>query len=305
MISVSAKKPGTMIVQHFDVSIPKTEPPQDKGWEQAWYGYHMTTKCWPSHRKVELEEQRQAALAEGQVYERDFERDCFLSVLADIDKKNVNLFELGAGWGEWCLALAGVIDYKIIPVVPTSYRCLAVEGEPTHYRWIKEHLESQNINGVAVHGAVSDKKGTCRFSVNAAPDDCYGQAIISLSDLTVRNAIWYLSNFVFRGTVKIPMYTIDHLRQLYGFEHVDIVDIDVQGAEYKVVLGATESIKNDLIDYFLIGTHNHKFNDALRQLLSPKFDLIIDIYPNSLGIVDGFAPIRCHDGIQLYKRKNM
>ena len=101
------------------------------------------------------------------------------------------------------------------------------------------------------------------------------------------------------------MYTIDRLIQAYGFEHVDIIDIDVQGAEYKVVLGATESIKNDLIDYFLIGTHYGELNDSLRRLLSPKFDLIIDIYPNSVGIVDGFPPIRCQDGIQLYKRKNM
>lgn len=263
------------------------------------------TRIWSLQRKLEIEERRQATQAEGEIYERDFERDCFLSVLADIRNKHVNLFELGAGWGEWCLALAGVIDFKVIPVVPTSYHCLAVEGEPTHYQWLKEHLESQNINGVAVHGAVSDKNGTCRFSVDTAPDDCYGQAIISHSDLTVRNTIWYLYHYFFRRTAKIPMYTVDRIIQTYGFEHVDIIDMDVQGAEYKVVSGAAESIKNDLIDYFLIGTHDRKFNDALRLLLSPKFNLIIDIYPNSVGIVDGFAPIRCQDGIQLYKRKNM
>jgi FkbM family methyltransferase len=246
---------------------------------------------------------RQTTQAKGEVHERDFEKDCFLSVLADIQREHVNMFELGAGWGEWCLALAGVIDYKIIPIVPVSYRCLAVEGEPTHYRWIKEHFESQNINGIAVHGAVSNKNGTCRFGVHA-PDSSYGQAI-SFHKLTVRKTIWDLYNFILRKTIEVPMYTIDHLIQAYVFDHVDIIDMDVQGAEYEVLLGAAESINDDLIDYLLIGTHDRKINVELRRLLSPKFDSIIDIYPKSVGIVDGFAPIRCQDGIQLYKRKNM
>lgn len=99
--------------------------------------------------------------------------------------------------------------------------------------------------------------------------------------------------------------TVDHLIQKYGFDHVDIVNMDVQGAEYKVMLGAAESVKDDLIDYLLIGIHRREFNDALRELLSPKFDLIVDIYRDSVGTVGGFPPIRCHDGIQLYKRKNL
>jgi FkbM family methyltransferase len=293
-----------MIVRHFDVSTPETKPPHDEGWGQAWYGYHRMAKCWSDQMKTEFEATCKKIRASGEMEERRFEVDCFLSVLTDIQRKHVNLFELGAGWGEWCMALAGVIDFKSIPVVPTSYRCLAVEGEPTHYKWIKEHFESQNINGVAVHGVVSNKKGVCRFSVNAAPDNCYGQAIISHSDRTIKNTIWYLYNIIFKS-IKVPMYTIDNLIQAYGFEHLDIIDIDVQGAEYKAVLGAADSIKNDLIDYFLIGTHDRELNDSLRQLLSPKYDLVVDIYPDSVGRVDGFPLIRCQDGVQLYKRKNM
>lgn len=297
-----------MIVRHFDVNTPKTQPPQDEGWEQAWHGYYRMTKCLSQQRKMEFAERTRAIQAKGEVSEREFEQDCFLSVLANIERKHVNMFELGAGWGKWCLALAGVIDYRVIPVTPVSYRCLAVEGEPTHYQWIKEHFELQNINGTVVHGAVSSRNGRCRFSAYPDPDSSYGQAVsfpISSHKLAVKETIRSLYNLILKRTIEIPMYTVDYLIQTYGFDHVDIIDMDVQGAEYEVVLGAAESIKKDLIDYLSIGTHHRKLNDKLRQLLSPKFDLIVDIYPNSVGIVNGFAPIRCQDGIQIYKRKNM
>ena len=294
-----------MIVKHFDVSTPQTKPPQKEGWEQAWYGYHRMTRCWSEEMRQKFSEQIKSTCAKGELNESQFERDCFLSVLANIEKEHVNMFEIGAGWGEWCLALAGVIDHKVIPIKPVSYRCLAVEGEPTHYQWLKKHFEIHDINGIAVHGAVSDKNGICHFNTSAPPDVWYGQAI-TYHKLSTKEIIRYLRSFVLKkATIKVPMYTLDYLKEAYEFDHIDIVDIDVEGAEFDVMQGATNSIKDDLIDYLLIGTHEKKLNDKLRQLLSPKFDLVVDIYPNSVGIVDGFPPVKCQDGIQLYKRKNI
>jgi FkbM family methyltransferase len=305
LTEVRVEKSEVMIVRHFDISTPKNQPPQGDGWEQAWYGYYRTTKCWKRLR-VEVEENIKAVRDKGELDELHFEQDCFLSVLADINKKHVNMLELGAGWGEWCLALAGVIDYRIIPIKPVSYRCLAVEGDPTHLKWLKEHFESQNINGIIVHGAVSDKNGTCRFSIHHAPDACYGQAMVPQSKPSIRGAVRSLYNFMSgEKTIEIPAYTVDELIKMHGFEHVDIIDMDVQGAEYQVLLGATQSINHCKIDYLIIGTHSRELNDQLREFLSPKFNLIIDIYPNSVGIVDGFPPIRCQDGMQIYKRKNI
>jgi len=298
-----------MIVRHFDIHTPKTKPPSKNGWEQARHGYYWMSKCLSTRRKMEIAETYRIARDAGQMHELDFENDCFLSILSDIKKQHVTLFELGAGWGDWCLALAGVIDHKIIPVKPISYRCLAVEGEPTHYEWTKEHFEIQNINGDVVHGAVSDKDGTCRFSIHAAPEANYGQAMIPPVKSKARRFLRNIYNFVFRNskipTIEIPTYTVDYLVKKYRFEHIDIIHMDVQGAEYKVIQGAATSIKENLIDYLLIGTHEKTLNDKLRQLLSPNFDLIVNIYTNSIGIVDGFAPVKCQDGIQLYKRKNI
>ena len=284
------------------------------------------TKCVSQQAQARWEKPLRAIQAKGQMHEGVFQLDCLLSVLADIKREHVNMFELGAGYGRMCLHLAGAIDYKVIPIAPKSYRCLAVEGDLTHYQWIKEHFEIQNINGIAVHGAVSDRNGETRFIVPPDPASSYGPAIDPanyrehLNIETLRRLIssrkipsmaallglirTYRRNFK-RKTTKTPMYTVDHLIHTYGFDHVDIVQMDVQSAEYMVMLGATKSIRNDLIDYVLIDTHKSELNDALRRLLSPKFDLIVDMYPRSVGTVAGFPPIGFHEGIQLYKRKNI
>ncbi len=294
-----------MIIHHFDVKTPETQPPQREGWQPTWHGYYEMVKCESPQRKIEYVEHDCAIHIEGTITEAEFERDCFLSVLADIKREQVNMFELGAGWGRMSLALAGVIDHKVIPLTPVSYRCLAVEGEPTHYQWLKEHFETWDIHGIVVHGAVSNKNGTCRFNAYPAPDSCYGQALNPLISRRKFPSIMNLYNLITKRTIKIQAYTIDQLIQTYGFDRVDIIDMDVQGAEYEAMLGAAESIKNDLIDYMLIGTHHRELNNLLRRVLSPKFDLIVDIYPNSVATVDGFNPIRCHDGIQLYRRQNI
>jgi FkbM family methyltransferase len=293
-----------MIVRHFDTTTPRTKPPQSVGWQPTWHGYWEMTQCENQHRKAEYIETDRVIHKEGMITEVEFERDCLLSILSDIKHKKVNMFELGAGWGRMSLAMAGAIDFKIIPMIPVSYRCLAVEAEPTHYKWLKEHFEAQKINGIAVQGAVSNKSGFCHFDVNDEPDSQYGQAIIPIINRYNIPSIGNVINVLKKRTVKVPVFTIDQLIKLYDFDHVDIVDIDVQGAEYKVMKGAAESIGKDKIDYLLIGTHQTRFNDDLSRLLSPKFDLVVNIYPDTPGSVRGFAPVKTHDGIQLFRRKN-
>ena len=294
-----------MIIKHFDVNEPETEPPAGEGWERTWTGYHVMSKCLDLDRKTKFEDQDLETRNDGQTPQPAFGRDLMLSLLTDINKKHVNMFELGAGWGRMCLELAGIIDHSIVDVVPSSYRCLAVEGEPTHYDWIKDNFESQNINGVAVMGAVSDRNGSCLFDAGPDPGACYGQAMASLVTRRRLPSLSTLLNVIKKRSIRIPMYTIDSLIQTFEFDRVDIIHIDVQGAEYKTIMGAKESFKKDLIDYLWISTHHPDLNDKISEVLISGFDLILDIYPRSVTDVPGFLPVNVHDGIQLYKRKNI
>ena len=296
-----------MIITNFDIKDFKTSEtqPPDEGWEQLWSGYYWMSKCFSQQKRTDDVERERAIQAEGMINETEFQRNCLLSILADIKRGQVNMFELGAGWGRLCLTLAGIVDYKLFPITPASYRCLAMEGEPTHYQWAKEHFEIQGINTTLVKGAVSDKNGTCYFHVHPDPDSQYGQAINPLTSHRVIPSLHNIRNILTGKAERIPVYSVDHLLQAYGFDHVDIMQMDVQGAEYKVIQGAFGSIKSNSIDYILINVHAVELGKAIGHLLSPYFDLIVDIPRDSVGIVDGFAPIKCNDGHQLYKRKNI
>jgi len=169
-----------MIVRHFDIKTPEVKAPGEDGWEQLPLGYYRMSKCIAADRKSSDEELYSRIRAAGNMPAGNFQQDCLLSILADIKKDEVNFFELGAGWGRLCLNLAGAIDFKVIQCNPKRYHCLAVEAEPIHYEWLKEHFEAQSINGTAVFGAVSDKNGSCRFDTYSRPDYEYGQAMTPL-----------------------------------------------------------------------------------------------------------------------------
>jgi len=45
--------------------------------------------------------------------EEELEKQCFLSIIDQIEDKQIKMFELGAGAGRESLALAGVIDFNL------------------------------------------------------------------------------------------------------------------------------------------------------------------------------------------------
>jgi len=285
-----------VIIRHFDIQPPITQPPDAEGWEPTWHGYWELTECETEDRRLEYKTMEEQAKTEGIMTEMTFERDCLLSILSEVKSPKLNFMELGAGWGRMSLAVAGAIDHKLIPnIIPVDYSCLAVEAEPQHYVWLRKHFKAQGIKGTVIRGAISNKIGKCRFDVGAEPSECYGQAIIPYRPWASRKSI----------TIDANTYPIDWLIPYYNLDHVDIIDIDVQGEEYKAIQGAKNSTKRDVIDYFMIGTHDKKYNSKIAKLLKHKYELIVDILPNTLGKVDGFPPIKCHDGIQLYKRKGL
>ena len=292
-----------MIIRHFEIQAPEMKPPAEDGWEQLSLGYYWMTKCMSAERRAydeKLNANRQEA---GYITTGAFQQDCLLSILTDMQRDEVNFIELGAGWGRVCLNLAGTIDFKLVPCNPKRYRFLAVEAEPTHFEWLQEHFKAQNINGTPVFGAVSSKNGNCRFQANSDPDFHYGQGIAPMITKRGIPNIHNIRNFFARKTIKVPMHTLDYLIQKHDIDHVDIVQMDVQGAEHDVIIGAEKSIKENKIDYFLINVHNNDIGNAISELMSDKYETVINLERVKLGRVAGFPPIDCHDGIQLYKRK--
>jgi FkbM family methyltransferase len=174
-----------------------------------------------------------------------------------------------------------------------------VEAEPTHIDWCLKHYKQWKIIGDIIPCIISDRNGRCKFAIDEDPSSSYGQSVAN-TDSPIRT----LGNMLRRKAITRTSLKLDTLLSVYKIEKISLVDMDVQGNELRVVRGATKAIEDGRIDYWKIGTHGRKYNNNLSKLLSPYYDLLVDIYPNSIGEVDGLKA-KVQDGIQVYKRKGL
>jgi FkbM family methyltransferase len=170
-----------------------------------------------------------------------------MSILEQLGPAPITFFELGSGRAPWCMAVAGAVRFGFVPSPPTSYRLLAVEAEPTHYEWTTEHLSKQSIPAEVVHGAVTGRVGRCRFAATADPAAHMGQCVSQ------------------DGNIEVPGYTIDSLRESYGFDRISILHMDIQGMEVEAVRGAERSLAEGRIDYVIVGTHGAEYESGRRH----------------------------------------
>lgn len=255
------------------VKIQQQAPPPSAGWTRQWHGLY-TPPTYRFHSYGMLE------------------RYTFLSILEYYGGKHVNLFELGAGRADWCMALAGAVQYGLVPNPPASYRALAVEAEPTHFGWVKQVIEDQKMNAIPVYGAVSAADGEVNFMTSTDPMAHFGQCILSKHDA--------------RGTI-VPCHTVDTLREKHGFETIEIVHMDVQGAEADCVRGAKKSLAEGRIAHFLIETHSNAVEGELKELLEPTHRLIVDLEKGGrLSLPEFSLPIIGKGGgIHLWQKKGL
>lgn len=283
-----------MKIKHYINDIPDIEV--EDGWKPCWYGLarvneSFSDKSWARFKLAEDEAHKL-----GYLGERELEVDLMLSILDDIKKESIVFVELGAGYADWCMAVNGVIKNKVVKI--KEAQCFAVEAEPQHFEWAVKHFDKWKINGKVIQCAISDKNGWCDFALDKDASSNYGQSV-TYSDALLRTA----SNLLRRKSISVPCYTLDALVAKYDIKHIDYIDMDIQGNELRAINGAMESIKNGMIDYWKIGTHAIKYNDKIKELLSPYYDLVLNVYPYSVGGVSGLKA-KVEDGIQVYKRFN-
>jgi len=272
-----------MLFSQIDLhSVDRTPP---SGWKRTGYGYFQMEKVQSQEKIKRDKESHKAADTPSLKGEGVIERQFFFNILKTL-KGHVNLFELGAGRGDWCLALAGIVDFNLIDHEISSYKCLAVEAEPTHFEWTKTHFEEQQINAIPVHGAITSQNGECQFYSMVDPASNYGQSVRP------------------DGNITVPSYTVDYLMNKYGFDTVDIMHVDIQGAEYDMLLGMTATLTQKRIKYMMIGTHRPELNEMIIQYVKkfdyePLFSVVVNSGPcdtpfgKALFPVDGLLVLSC------------
>jgi FkbM family methyltransferase len=150
------------------------------------------------------------------------------------------MLELGAGFGRWTARAAAAAQQRNL-----QYSLIAVEAEPTHFEWLKQNLQD---NGVRlsdcrlIQAAVTEKDGRIGFCAGD-PDGFYGQAI--------------------GGTAEVEAVSLSTL--LRNLDGIDLIDMDVQGAELEILSAATQPLSQK-VKRVHVETHSEQLHTSILSL---------------------------------------
>lgn len=244
------------------------------------------------------------------------------------------MFELGAGWGNWIVnaALAVQRYHGTLP-----YTLVGVEAEPTHFKWMVQHLRNNGIDPSRhelIMAAVSDKDGTTYFPAGGNPAISYSQAIMDTAHTpstaqyinhSVQSVFRKIPTLVRTGRIldlkrisgwvhrtfmdpprSIQVKTVCLKTLLRSYDRVDLIDMDVQGAEYSVLSAAREEL-DAKVKKVHVGTHGpgRQIEKNLRIFFHElgwenKYD-----FENTSRVETEYGPIQFSDGIQSWSNPKL
>lgn len=179
-----------------------------------------------------------------------------LDYLNDIDKPC--LLDIGASIGDFCL----------LPIYNKDMTCYSFEPNPVLYRLLVKHIEMNNLkdNVLAYKYAICDRDENISFYVSKNPCRC-GQSCID-------NKPIFKDGFSTKN-LKVKGMKLDTFVKENNIPKIDMIKIDVEGAELKVLNGAIETL-NRCDPLILIEVHE---NNLKRFDLSTK-----DLYNRLEGL---------------------
>jgi len=146
------------------------------------------------------------------------------------------VYDVGANVGFYALIAARVVG-------PTG-RVVAFEPSPRNLAFLRENLSLNSITNVKVLDfAVSDSEGETRFFVG---NDPRVSKVTATGDITVRTT------------------TLDHL--MGELPMPDLIEMDIEGAEYSALRGAEQLLRKSSPVIFL-STHGRDVHNACCEFL--------------------------------------
>jgi FkbM family methyltransferase len=178
----------------------------------------------------------------------------WIALLSAVSKADdcFRMAELGAGYAPWVVrgAMASRQNQSI-----TSFELLAVEADPVHYSWAREHFSDNALDPGdywLLEGAVSTTDQGVAFPVIAAPEEDYGAGLLTAATAS--------------ATRHVASYTLQSLLEKFSGP-LDLLHIDIQGEEYRVMPDALPAIDR-AVKSIVIGTHvNDSQHDQLVALM--------------------------------------
>jgi FkbM family methyltransferase len=219
--------------------------------------------------------------------------------------------ELGAGFGRWSARATFAARQRGIEEI----RLVAVEPERNHFSWLSDHLALNGIDPskqVLIRAAVARNDGTVPFACGPRskgqseylPDHWYGQAIhepgVPEDSRLWRNVARKVLKLEPRAAPGFRIGSVPSVSLETVFQHcgvVDLMDLDVQGAELDVLSTGIELL-NDRVRRLHIGTHSHGIEVGLKELLPDNEWILVADWPLFSTNETPFGTAYFNDGVQ-------
>lgn len=179
----------------------------------------------------------------------------WIAVLTAVHKAKgtFRMAELGAGWAPWLTRGAAAARQRSDI---TKLELMAVEADPTHFAWAREHFIDNGFDPdkyFLLNSAVADQSSVLQFPVITDPDVNYGAS---------------LQNAEAKGkTIEVLGCTIPELLERFSGP-LDFLHIDIQGAEYDTLPQAMKLLSSS-VRAIMVGTHTKDvLHDGLAELFS-------------------------------------
>lgn len=196
----------------------------------------------------------------------------FLEFISD----GATLFDIGANNGYYSLlATASAKDVKVF----------AFEANPKLVDQLHHVLDMNSLNKQikVISGAVSDVEGDVQLDFSDVSHQGKGHIVKQVNG--------------YNNLTTVPALIIDSWMDINHIEHVEIVKIDVEGAEMNVLKGMTRCLETQAVDIILIEVHADTlpaFGTSSTEVFDylEKYNYQLRILPSELTILPGnrYAP---------------
>lgn len=211
------------------------------------------------------------------------------------------MIDLGCGYGRW-LVYAALALRQRGDVTP---HLIGVEAEPQHYRWARRHLRENQLASSQyelIPAAVGPRDGIANFYVGSA-DSWYGQCIAP--EYEGRTSLLKKGLRFLLGYDPKPMDTVSRVRMisldsiLMRCPIVDLIDMDIQGAEYGVLSAAAARLDRQVRKVH-IATHSRQVEEDLRDLFTRLQWQNLNDLPGGEVHETRFGKSYCEEGLQTW-----
>lgn len=203
-------------------------------------------------------------------------------------KEIFTMVELGAGYGRWLVA--GAVAARNVRNLPV--RLIGVEAEHRHFQLMRQHFRDNALDPdahILIEAAAAETDGPVYF-VQGHSREWWGQAI--LPDPQAGFGDWPEATV---ATVPgLSLATIMH-----DVELVDLIDMDIQGAEAAVIRGSQRAL-SEKVKRVHIGTHSKANDDELVDIFNAMGWHCRNRFGCGARARTDFGEVRFDDGAQTW-----